>query len=452
MTESYASLENVIDGVQAARGQLPLQELALAADQTHKARQILAELVANTTGVESFHALFNIVDIPTFSAASAQAELTRADTSLETYIGSITLGTDPVVADKTSLEPTPASGRVRRAKLTDPRKTFMSTTGFGLYTNMNDRLLEDLSKKSLRPVDPNQPQLDLTPSVAQNNPAGTSLFLAIRSASELLPRSAASFLRKFRIKSHDRSESERHAFFDNGFGDMGFTWHFSAGVANTVVDFFIDQGVMTQSQKDAFTLKDWANIIGSGWFSRLMHSMALTSNGVYLDFGDRHENYGYRAFHAKLRSELLANPLSELFTYQEQTEDGHRYATAALTPQFTKNLRDEIYKNRRTIGCPVARNSIRLPADQLKKDDHLKELIANGALTVVGDPDKEGAGTVQLVQGWTAIDKTLAFVAMQLEQYEERFGTPRLVTIPNSLSYDLEHVTREQANALRWPA
>ncbi|HSX15209.1 MAG TPA: hypothetical protein VLF40_00265 [Candidatus Saccharimonadales bacterium] len=346
------------------------------------------------------------------------------------------------------------------------RIEFQRTAGFALYTEVNDRLLDYLADRDIPALRPDGMKDYLTTYRIEDtlvpNPAGVSLALAMRHITADVPVADQNFYRDFGVSQEDQGRACYHTF-GGGFSDMVFTWHFSAGVANAVMDFFVDEGVLSQEQKNAFGLGDWADIIGSDWFGRLMHMTALTANGAYLSFGTYLSAYRKHAFAHALKerfdTELEDNKLppltNDIFTYHEHQDpaDGRTYAAAGLAPAVLGVLRTAMQDGHKSAGCPVARKSVLLPADQVQDDPHTKQLVADGTLTAV--PERSTDEHIRFTQETTAIDRTLQLFASQLRRYEAAHGTPEAVkhldaTAKRGATYRIAHRHKPPVRALSW--
>ena len=312
-----------------------------------------------------------------------------------------------------------------------PRQEFMCTDGFALYTDVNRQHLRDLL--AIPPI-VGFPNLDnYERKIVSANPGGASLFLAKQ---QLVPAKLGNreeFFAQYGVTEADlqRVDDPSLGLFASGFGALDFPWHFSAILANDVTDFFIDEGKLLQEQKNNFTLYDWATMINSPWFKSLVHQMALTGNGLYEVAGQVLTDFDHdRLINILQRTTVNGNkllgPTQPLFTY---TED-HDHITGSVTPQATLSnpaaagLQTYI-KSEDSIGCPVARHSIRVPRMLTETNPHFQNLIDAGLLRVV--PERSDERNVRLIQDQSAIDRTLEVFAWQLHTYVDHYGTPYVV-------------------------
>jgi hypothetical protein len=340
-----------------------------------------------------------------------------------------------------------------------PRQEFQRTDGFALYTDVNDHLMDELGNRYIPKISthPSAKLLitgDIYDSVIDGNPAGASLHLAMKNilnstvpkGDELLNQS------EYGITLDDKDRADTYAFF-GGFNDMDFAWHFSAGVANAVADRFITEGVITQEQKDNFTLHDWADIIGSGWFSRMAHELALSGNGTYGRFGLNLTDYSEDGFAKSLvQHKILETPTEPALTYKEQEDevDGLTYATAEPSKEVVQRLRQRMHAyDGGSFGCPAARYSVQLPADMVETNPHVQNLLERGTLEIV--PERSTGEKIRLTQEWSAIDKTLSLFGAQLDTYEATYGTPHIVPGREEDEKIVKHNFSQPVDALRWP-
>jgi hypothetical protein len=230
------------------------------------------------------------------------------------------------------------------------------------------------------------------------------------------------------VTKKDLSRDKNRFSFISGFRNVDFTWHFAPAVANAVVQTFVADGYIAAEQYDNFTLGDWADIIGSAWFSDLMHDMALTSNGEHRGFGEQRAHYanGNNA----LRAYLDYNPeagspddntaLFDVCSVYEE-ESGQTYLTASVTNNFRSYLREKMHA-KDSPGCPVARKAGTLSLALVNHDHHARDLIARGDLRIT-DTNQE-RGTVRFTQDYTPIDRALDVFVGLLDEYATQYGTP----------------------------
>lgn len=340
------------------------------------------------------------------------------------------------------------------------RRDYMTAHGFTLFTHVNGQMNQDVAARTIPRLPGSIPESKApewgttqnghTNAIVANNPAGTGLFLAMRSILHTVPRTLPKGSEGRYGITYDDNLRSGDLTTNNGFADLDFTWHFSCGVANAVADFFVANGVISQQQKDNFTLTDWANILRTGWFSNLTHKLALTSNGVYGQFGMRLEHYGNDSFYYAVQKNMTDFDLggSNLFKLGSATDktDGRTYATATLTPKFLGALRSSMQRAFNSAGCPVARNSVQLDREQLREDPHLQALIDAGTVGIVEERSDEKH--IRVMQDHTAIDNTLLLVADQLATYDKTHGTPTARYPAPNRQLTIDHQRKEPVNAL----
>jgi hypothetical protein len=311
------------------------------------------------------------------------------------------------------------------------RQIFQRTDGFALYTDTNDRITADLAHQVVPPLPLTlSKKYGLTDMYAQSckrveeNPGAMRLYCTMKRILDIVPDFAD--IGKYGVSEEDIKLGNTYAF-SAGFGDLEFPWHFSAGLANACVDGFVDENAITSEQKNAFTLHDWANVIGAGWFGRLANNMALTGGGVYLQFGGQPADYDAGALHHKLVGTHIIHPTDPLFTYEQlyEPEEQATYHALDLSKEATHGLRQNMHNAAGTsLGCSVARNSVLLPNETVETNPHVQALLDRGTLRIV--PERSTSTHTRATAEWTAIDTTLHLFAGQLEQYENNYGTPRI--------------------------
>lgn len=451
MSEHSSSIGGIASQIAAIRGGIPLEWCNATAFRYNQALVLLTGAAENS-GSPQLEAIREQLLAAGVGLAAADIAMRRTTSSLQSYTDMLIHGDSP------GPESTPAPA-ISEQPSQHERITYMTGRGFALFTDVNDRMLHTLQACRI-PAAPRDMELTIThwnePSaeVVRLNPAGTGLFIATYHLQQLLPRyDDLTFNADHGISSEDTRESGAYTFFDSGFNDLNFPWHFSATVANAVVDFFVSEGVITQQQKDAFTLRDWADVIGSGWFSRIMHLMALTSNGSYGSFGQMLTTYMPGALTRRLAErKYVAHNDAPLFTYKAQVDpqSGLTHHTAVLRDEVIRAMRASMRATQKSVGCPVARYSVLLPEAEVTSNPHVQHLIRNGTLQVV--PERSHNGMVRLIQEQSAIDKTLTFFAHQLDQYDRSHGTPRVqLPRPGGDRRIIQHIASEPVQALYWP-
>lgn len=364
---------------------------------------------------------------------------------------------------------------------------YQTTEGFALVTDVVDQYLEDLRSEKV----PKLPTLcglevqegDSPPgdvpvfSSKPIEPSATALYAVCRSLSQPLRETSRFDKRRQHFKSRygvDAQEDElarRYFKYREGFDDLDFTWNFAPAVAKTMVDRFVEVGRMTSGQREAMTLHDWANIIGSGWFSGAIHSMAFTNFGVYGNFGIKEAHFAKGSLLQRLGESVLLKDLEiDLFSVQTAYEtaaaaiygisEDRVYLTAEPTPEFVHVLRNvqhdppEKFTNiiyemtPESPGCPVARYATRVDDELVQTDRHIRSMLERGRIAITPSCRE---GRSRLIQNYTVIDIALEVLAGKLDIYQREYGMPRLQPFA-----DTREVTHEPAqplhNVLSWPA
>lgn len=303
-----------------------------------------------------------------------------------------------------------------------PRVDFMRTDGFALYTDVNLQMVEELQNSPIKKAEAHPEhrfkQYNLEPAVA-------GLYIASHQLMAGLPRySGPAFHEAYGVTSEDLMAVHGKQLFNEGFGDINFTWHFAPALAVAVVRQFASDGLIAHEDIERLTLNDWANVIGSGWFSKLVHSMAFTRNGVYRQFGVGSDDYGSN----KLRLTLAQGTgqpvhfrILDTDMAVEPHENNREYLIARITPALQSLLRKQMHdKTADSTGCPVARRALRLSHLRSDSNSHLLHMIETGAMSLKSQ--NEEIRTYE--QEYTAIDRTLALIADQLDEYERMYGVP----------------------------
>lgn len=333
----------------------------------------------------------------------------------------------------------------------------MTHEGFSLYTNSGNRIMDHLSILPVKKLqDHTNEYLDAghTPELAPTEIALLGLQHSLRKPLMKTDANRGRFLRHVGgVTMKQFRQAGTYSEQASGFADLDFTWHFAPAVASNFVRQARVEGHLTDRQVEELTLGDYANIIGAGWFSSLLHDMALTRNGVYAGYGQMSHDYRpTRKLEVYLKQQgVEANHAIFDISQKYEPEDGYTYLTASLAAPYKKSLRkarriDGDTKQMMTRGCPVARHNITLPEDSVRDDPHTRELTNSGALLASDKHVREGS--VHLTQQYSAIDRALALLADKIDSYEQMYGTPGLVEVGKS-KYRWAHVRRESHNPMR---
>ncbi len=260
---------------------------------------------------------------------------------------------------------------------------------------------------------------------SQLTPSSSSLYIVSSQLAELVPDFNDVCSGEYGASPEDIQHGDRFAHL-SGVGELAFPWHFGPALAKAVADEMVDQGHLEQSEVDNWSLADWAGIIGTGWFSRTVHSLAYTRNSVYRTYGIQPRSLQKNALREVLKDAgVHLEPDKPLFDVAKRVEpaDGTSYLSAYPSKQLTAELRDHLeVSDRPTVGCPAARFSTMLPQGMLDADPHVQNLLARGKAEVVPERSNDDETMVRLE--WSPIDATLAVLASKLEQYEQLYGTP----------------------------
>lgn len=318
----------------------------------------------------------------------------------------------------------------------------MNGEGFALTTDVNNRLLEDIHALVPEKL-PEHPFGLGTLSMGhdgERQPTDSAVAVALVVSSLSRPLREANdggfiFEQTYGITRRDKEQAD--AFFELGRGltTLDFTWHAAPALAVAAVHSFEDAGLITREQQQNMTLHDWANIIGTGWFSRLSHSMAYAKNATYRTLGMKGEDLQPKGLTHCLKEAIDAvDENMEPFVIQEEYEpiEALWYTTASLTESLKKALRKSLHPDGLTKdnlkdmspGCPGARFVTMLPADTVRNNKHIQSLIKRGDLAV--DEARSTAEKIRLTQEYSAIDNALILLAAKLDQYQNLYGMPQL--------------------------
>ncbi|MGI9027907.1 MAG: hypothetical protein ACR2FM_03670 [Candidatus Saccharimonadales bacterium] len=343
----------------------------------------------------------------------------------------------------------------------DRRRQFMRTEGFAIYTDVNNKVLEAMGSVAVRPIAYKDVSAAFM-SMDAVNPANVALCAVTQQLSYEVPAPHyRNFFRRFGVSQADKNATQGKGVSNHGFADMSFAWHFSSGLASAAVQSFVENDKISEEQAGNLTLGDWANVIGSGWFSKLAHSFAFTGNGYLGQFGTAFVHYDKLGLKRLMNHQfdIKKKPgdggLAELqlFDIDEELEpyEDLIYLTASMKPEIKTALRTRMQQSSpKSTGCPVARKTAYLSPEVAQSNPHVKNLLKLGILAVKPDPRQEKA--VVVTQEYTAIDRTLALIAGQLDQYEALHGNP---VIPDNPIFPvrkkLPHEYRPLTNVLQRP-
>lgn len=326
------------------------------------------------------------------------------------------------------------------------RPDWQRREGFTMVTDVAFKVLDDIA-----PLQPAAATMDsigdsrvYEAALADITDTARSLYVAATQLSGGVPgHEDITHDPRYGLDKQDIRQGYRYAY-QSGVGELAFTWHFAPALAQAAVRDMVDTGHLDQQDVDTWSLSDWANIVGTGWFSRTAHTMAYTRNGIYRRFGSSPHSYEEGALQRALQGSGIPIETNEtLFDIQEryEPEDEQVYVTAFPNKKVRAALRAELeLSDRPTGGCPVARFSTMLPHDMLAADPHAANLIHDNIAEVV--PERATEDEAMLRLPWSPIDATLAVLASKLEQYEELHGTPKIVQKHNPMGhmyYDIEH-------------
>ena len=364
-----------------------------------------------------------------------------------------------VQSDRTPDEQQVLEGGLFSSKGLSPKSTYMKSEGYLLYSDIGHIFSEEI--ETLIPTKARQIRginLDKKLPPTQLNIAAAAVTIFNDVAKHARPSEMteherlARIYRKYHVSSEERDRIPMN-IYNKGFDDLEFTFHFAPAIAVNVVDAFLDSDAITQEEYDQLTLGDIADMVGSGWFSDLMHDMALTRNGLYGGYGK--EASDYQEDYLKIRlADGVDVPRSgqSLFVVDERSDsDGFTYKIATLNKTFRRSLREEMSQpdtNGRvqdSIGCPVARRAGTV-AIELAQGKRAKSLVDRSYMHT-GELTRSGKQRVY--QEYTAIDHALDVTASLLDRYDELYGTPNTGGSPRH-PRGIPHEKRQKVDCFRY--
>lgn len=355
---------------------------------------------------------------------------------------------------------------------TQPELHRLRTRDGSLFvTDVSTQLTEDLWRQHHMPLPrsivPQEhfltPGLQLTAAIVEAQPSASALhavtmphWLALKGVrGQFGSDKRQGFNKKYGITDEDNARFSG-VMAGQGLSDPDFSWHFAPALANSVTLQMVQDGEINVEQQQGLTLHDWANIIGSGWFSALIHRMAYTRFGTYGQFGTRHQHYQAYGLEKYLR-EVTNDPKhfrTDLFNFSEayEPEDGYTYKVATLSDNCKASLQSRMKKDddTRATGCPAARHNFSLDVDTIDNDRHVQALVDRGQLAIKGTANALGHRQASLEL--SAIDHALAAQADLLDRYAYNYGTPHLYFDDDEYRVRVRHHHVPPTNALRYRA
>lgn len=338
--------------------------------------------------------------------------------------------------------------RFKEDTLIMPRDEWMRSYGAAYFTYVQHKLLDEADNGTLEPAT----RLPIGAliydegvqgpyEIVQEAPSAVSLYTAAYAISKLIPsltgNAGRERLRGYGISPevHEANASKATA---GGFVNVDFTHLMAPAVANEVTDLFVRSGKLDADRKNAFDLHDWAEIIGSGWFARLINAMAYAGFDAYNSYGSNVQSLqtghqGGLMYHLKQGGALPADFDGEFFEVKEEVErkafdlsgqvvhEERAYTTATIAKAGRMALRVHMQQTK-SSGCPAAHHRIRLPSDVAYGTPFISALIKEGKLAELPDSPKNGISTFH--QEESTIDRSLAHIASRLDQYQDEHGMP----------------------------
>lgn len=333
---------------------------------------------------------------------------------------------------------------------------YLHGEGVILTTDMNSQLLDRLATL---PIERLPPEIDGEYSTLVDRrrglyPSNIVLSIISNQLSEQvlsLPNPSTEECDWFNMSQAEKDRAKPH-IIGAGARDLDFPWYFSASLASAAMHEFVGAGKVNQNVAANLTLGDWANMIGSDWFSALTHSSAYAQNGTWGRFGTNLDDYARGAFTRHLvtaigdAKKLSWEGIKVLDVGEKEEPDGGDvHLAASLNPQYQTVLRKTMERPYigRSPGCLGARRGAKLPSNFEELTPRAAMLVELGQFLIINtDPD---SSTVLVTQQESAAARTLTFIASQLRRYDELYGTPQLLTYKGRA---MVHTRKPPSNAL----
>jgi hypothetical protein len=321
------------------------------------------------------------------------------------------------------------------------RPDWQTHEGYTLVSDVTFQIMDDLD--DLKPARIESASMSLTNAVKDKKIRGStaSLYITTAAMTEAIPSANSIRTGNYGVTKEDLTRANRHDTFESGLGDINFSWHFTPALASAVVEQMVDEERLEDDEVEEWKLRDWADVIGTGWFSKLTHSMAYARNGTYGAFGRYPHQYAKGALADLFKANhVIAENTEQLFDIKNATEPetGETYITAMPTKAVRKGLRNGLHQRGNSAGCPAARFGSMIYDHMPDSDPHTKNLISSGHAVLV--PERSTETEIMLRQEWSPIDVSLLTLAKKIGQYEELYGTPRVEATVDDY-YRFTHLT-----------
>ncbi len=245
--------------------------------------------------------------------------------------------------------------------------------------------------------------------------------------------------------------------FGDGLADQHFTWHMGGAVAANLAQQFANDGLIDRDDMKQATLSDWADIIGSQWFSDLLHDLAVAPNGFYGNYGAQLVGYTRKApFNSRTpyTGKVYDSSVIREKPLQPELED-LRYAgvAARLSQEARHLLRSNVrtanngsnrYFREMTIGCPVARRSFETDEQRIQQYG-LEDIAQSGVKRFLNIRPAKRTDRYKVDQTLTPIDRYLLLLSDTLVDIDTKHGSP-ILEKDGSISYQ----RRPQRNVFAW--
>ncbi len=319
---------------------------------------------------------------------------------------------------------------------TDPRNPhnkidYMKTSQFSMATDVNNRFVAHITECMNSEVPDSLSLFHQIPSHPTEPLAALATLMHKRVLDSFRSTEGEDFETHLGVDATDRDLNDTYSMMSGVTADFNFTWHFAPFIAAAVAERFAEEGELQRNSYEAMSLRDWAAIIRSPWFSILLHDMALAENGTYGGTGKSHK--AYSDAHAKLLERFYRRGLSTdvdaaFVVGQEEGATAGQLAglTASLHPEVRRFLRTGMKKSG-SPGCTAARHQASFPPGALDYDPHLHALVERGEVMVVDKVSRHNRTFV--TQERTSIDHTLEAMASVMDAYQDALDDSRPAAI-----------------------
>lgn len=207
------------------------------------------------------------------------------------------------------------------------------------------------------------------------------------------------------MKQEELQQVDDYSNVGFGLTDPQFTIHFASVVANASMAKLIDVGAISQGRVPSLNMADYAAILQSNWFSRLMHT------GTAADFG-------YWAETGKFQNDYFL-PVPRLSGLEARKDKAGKWLVAAGVAD--RRAMHSSMEEEKTTGCPVAYRHYTVEQAQHLGQRHAANLQALGHATL---EDQDG-GAIHVTLEQTSISAILQAWGGKILEYTNTYGEPR---------------------------